>query len=283
MSDKVKCAICGREFSKLMQHVRTVHQLTKEEYLELYPGSPTVSEEYSKFRSDILHRQWEDPVFQEQVKSAASIQVKKLHELQRSDPVRRAQMSVQMKKQADEWWKDPEYRERQSKKSSDVMTRLNEKNWSDPAYREERSKCSSETMTRTLNRLWKDEDYKDKMSIRSQEALRKQGRLSSKLHKCVSDYLTSLGIHHENEKRVQGVLVDIYLDDGRIIEVNGEYWHGKHDVPLSEMTPDQVAGYMRDMKRIEVFGESNILFLWESSYYDGSYVSIIDNSINERG
>lgn len=90
MSDKVKCAICGKEFSKLMQHVRTVHKLTKEEYLESYPGSPTVSDEYSKFRSDLLHRRWEDPVFQEHVKSAASIQVKKLHELQRSDPVRRA-------------------------------------------------------------------------------------------------------------------------------------------------------------------------------------------------
>ena len=47
------------------------------------------------------------------------------------------------------------------------------------------------------------------------------------------------------------------------------------------MTPDQLSGYHRDMKRISVLGKDNILFLWESEYYDGSYVSKIEKFIVE--
>lgn len=278
---KVKCAVCGKEFNKLMQHVRTVHHLDIEQYKEQYPGYPTVSEEYSARMTERLKGMWENPDFQRSVKDAASIQVRKLHEVQRNDPVRRAQMSEQMSRQSKEWWSDPSYREKQSIKSSHVMTDLNHKNWKNPDYIRERKECSSETMTRTLDRLWKDDDYRERMSIRSQEALRKQGRLSSGLHNSISEYLTSIGVDHQNEVRVKGVMVDILLTDGRVIEVNGDYWHGRHDIPLESMTPDQLSGYHRDMKRISVLGKDNILFLWESEYYDGSYVSKIEKFIVE--
>lgn len=277
----ISCAICGKEFNKLMQHVRTIHHLTIDQYKERYPGYPTVSQEYSAKMTERLKRMWENPDFQKSVKDAASIQVRKLNESQRSDPNRRSQMSEQMRKQSKEWWSDPEYRKKQSIKSSRVMTDLNRKNWKDPDYINERKECSSKTMTRTLNRLWKEDEYRERMSIRSQEALRKQGRLSSHLHELISDYLNSIGVAHQNEVRVKGVLVDILLNDGRIIEVNGDYWHGRHDLPLESMTPDQQDGYRRDLKRISILGEDNILFLWESEYYDGSYVSKIEKFIKE--
>ena len=42
---KIKCEICGAERSMLTSHIRTSHNLTKEEYLKLYPMSKLISDE----------------------------------------------------------------------------------------------------------------------------------------------------------------------------------------------------------------------------------------------
>lgn len=48
MNSKVKCKIprCGKEFSTLVTHLKTKHNLSKYEYLKRFPGSKIFSEKY---------------------------------------------------------------------------------------------------------------------------------------------------------------------------------------------------------------------------------------------
>lgn len=67
------------------------------------------------------------------------------------------------------------------------------------------------------------------------------------------------------------IYVDIYLPESeQVIEVNGEYWHGKHDISPSDMIDIQIEGYRRDMIRKKIFGDS-LLFLWESEIENNTY------------
>ena len=274
---KVTCSMCGKKYDKLMQHVKVKHHMTKEEYIAAYPDSSSVSEEYSRRRSDILKSQWETEEFQQSVKSAASIQLKKLWE----DPEyreRHVEMSREtMRKVSEESWNSPEFRQRARVRSSATMRKVNEIQWSNKDYRSTMSKRASIRLSSTLKELWKDPSYRKKMSIHSSKVLASQGRgVLSGPHKLVSEYLDTIGIDHQNEVFVRDLRVDIYIPSlDLVIEVNGEYFHGYHDSPLDSMTPLQLGGYLRDKRRLDAFGD-RVLFLWDNKdIYTGDYVSII--------
>jgi hypothetical protein len=183
-------------------------------------------------------------------------------------------------------WKDPDFVSRAQKRSSLTMTSINERNWKDPSYREMVKSRSSLTLTRVLKKLWLDSSYRDKMSIHNSKILASQGRgVSSGPHKIVSEYLTSIGVSHENEVFVDGVRVDIYLPTrDLVIEVNGEYFHGDPSrESLQDMTDLQRAGYYRDQKRERLFGK-RVLFLWEyRDIYTDQYQGLINSFIRDRG
>jgi len=44
LSERIRCAVCGRELKSLSAHLAVIHELTVEEYEELYPGEPTKSD-----------------------------------------------------------------------------------------------------------------------------------------------------------------------------------------------------------------------------------------------
>lgn len=52
ISDKIKCAICGKEMSAINNRHLKTHGLTAEEYKEKYPGHPLLSESAQKKLSD---------------------------------------------------------------------------------------------------------------------------------------------------------------------------------------------------------------------------------------
>jgi G:T-mismatch repair DNA endonuclease (very short patch repair protein) len=79
-------------------------------------------------------------------------------------------------------------------------------------------------------------------------------------------------------------MVDIYIPSlHKVVEVNGEYWHGHHDRSVDQMTPTQREGYQRDLKRINAYGEENVLFLWETDINDGSFKEYLNKYLRGGG
>lgn len=243
-----------------------------------------------KRRSEVsrrnMLRNWESAEFSDTVKSAASKTLKKL-------------------------WQDPEYRSRhiEISRSIALMNRdnflerlreynsnidvikskserfriMNTQNWQDPEYRALVSSRSSAALSSRLKVLWKDPEYRQKMSQQSARTLASQGRLSEP-HRFVSRYLTNLGVSHKNEYIISGKSFDIYLPEYNLaIEINGENWHGYHDTPLESMTEEQAKGYYRDMKRIEILGKENILFLWvNKDILSGEYQNMVKSYFRDH-
>ena len=51
-SDTVKCEICGKELQQLSVHLKKAHDVTVEQYRNMYPGAPTISKSASRAISD---------------------------------------------------------------------------------------------------------------------------------------------------------------------------------------------------------------------------------------
>jgi 23S rRNA A2030 N6-methylase RlmJ len=47
----VECRVCGKRFKTLYGHLFHTHSMNVKAYLELYPGSPLMTEEYQRQRS----------------------------------------------------------------------------------------------------------------------------------------------------------------------------------------------------------------------------------------
>lgn len=53
---KVVCKICGRQFETLSSHMNRAHGITIKDYLEQYPNSQIISEEYREKQSKAMSR-----------------------------------------------------------------------------------------------------------------------------------------------------------------------------------------------------------------------------------
>lgn len=237
----VKCRICGKECNALGSHVR-IHNLTIKEYRNLYPDAETISEESRKNYGSASKKNWDNPEIRksqlERLKSYSNSEENK----ERLRKHNRDSKFIESQK------------ERLSKLASDTNRRLWESDYD--ACRERATK----------NALW-------------------AARTScvTKIQIKVADYLKDKGIKYSLEKyfTVNGrrVRVDIYLEElDLIIEVNGNYWHGKPGTPLEEMTRYQRQGYERDRYKESIF-EDKLLFLWEEDIHSGKYESQIDEFI----
>ena len=49
---KIKCELCQGEFNFLSENHLKTHNVTKLEYIDRFPNSPTISDEYSKMRRE---------------------------------------------------------------------------------------------------------------------------------------------------------------------------------------------------------------------------------------
>ena len=63
------CPICNSEYRNLTKHVNMAHKISKEELLNKYPGTKTISEETSKAISESLENNWKDPEYADKCSS----------------------------------------------------------------------------------------------------------------------------------------------------------------------------------------------------------------------
>ena len=142
----LKCEICGKEFkSNLSRHI-VVHNISKEEYLNLYPNSKLISDEYSKQRSEISKSIFDD----------------EHREIQRQNLNYQREHTDFCKKQHDgiiKLWQNPEFRERKNAQSGRILTKRNKENWANSEYRAKRIQKSRETATKQ----WTNPSYREHM------------------------------------------------------------------------------------------------------------------------
>ena len=121
----VECKICKIKKKSLTSHIRKEHNLTKEEYLHLYPNSRLNSISSSEKRSNAIKNNWKDPSY---VNS-------------------HSESSKRM-------WKNEDFKNNMSNIASANMSN----NWKNSEFRENVSSAARNTIT---NRWNNDEGYRD--------------------------------------------------------------------------------------------------------------------------
>lgn len=243
----IKCKICGKEYKALGIHLKFTHKISVTEYLDIYPNSPTLSEESKKAYGDAKKKNWQDPDFRK-------FQLERLNSYSNSE---------ENKERLREHNRDKNFIDSQRNRLSKLASDTNRRMW-----QEDYDTCRERA---TKNALW-------------------AARTSciTKPQKEVADYLRESNVNYSLEKYFiidsnTRVRVDIYLEDyDLIIEINGNYWHGKPDSCLEDMTYYQRQGYERDRVKESIFGDK-LLFLWEDEIWSGEYKLKLDEFIGTRG
>lgn len=164
--ETVKCAICGCEKKTLTRHIKTVHNMSIEEYQELYPNSEIISQQTKDNRSKAGKKTFDNPENIERVRKMCKDkwsdpeQRKKLSEVSRETKLRqwkdieyRKHISECSSKQMKEQWKGKEFRESQSNRISNMM----KDKWNDDEYRSRK--------TEELQNMWNNVEYRNKYNI----------------------------------------------------------------------------------------------------------------------
>lgn len=123
------CPICGKEKKNLTKHINMAHNMSKEEFLDIYPNTKMISEETFELLSTTTKEHWKDKEYAEKcssyAKSNKNIGGKNLKGIPKSE-----------------------------------ITKQRMKNFSNS---ERGKEIRSNNLTTVLNTLWKNEDYiKDK-------------------------------------------------------------------------------------------------------------------------
>jgi hypothetical protein len=145
MTTFVKCKICDKEFKMLNATHLSKHGMTTQEYLDRFPGAPMQCESIRQKRSEDKaawnRKMWKDSAYSQNQSERLSKLLKETHK------------------------KNPELF---SKKSSRVLTDLNNQRWSDPVYREKMTKV----LIQANKKQW--ETQKDEQITALLKGLRKQ-------------------------------------------------------------------------------------------------------------
>lgn len=240
MSDKVRCAICGKEFTQLYRHIKFSHNITTSVYEQQYPGSPLISEDLrSKISSNVKSSErWTD-----ESRVASQERMKSL-------------------------WEDRDYRERQieSRRLAETRDDVNRKRViaANTRWSNDNERVLASNRIKSLN-------SNEEFTRKRLESLARTGTQGSSLQRVVSEYLISVGIENELEYKVSGVRLDIYIPSLDLcIEVGSEYHHGRRGQDPTTMTSLQYEGYQRDQKRKSIFGD-RLLILYDNEVQDGTY------------
>lgn len=150
-SDYIVCKICGNHYKRLTYHINKTHNMSKDEYLELYPDSEFLSEsersimssrmtdknnenwtdpEYRKSRSEFAESQWMDPKY----RALKIAQVKDQHKYNEGykEIWRESARSRVL-----ELWKDPDFVSKIKLINGERLREWNIQSWKDPDYRRE--------------------------------------------------------------------------------------------------------------------------------------------------
>lgn len=180
---KVVCPICNKEYSSLSIHVVKKHNISLNEFLELYPGVKMSSDELSKRKSEIMSERnkndWKDEDYRKK-HSEISRQsgIKTMSDNSNRFRLKNYELSHEERSRAvsnrnKTVWNNENYRnqmkevcknggikcqelhkEELRKRNSEIL----KNRWdNDEEFRRKMSEISSRTMSSTMNRLWKDE------------------------------------------------------------------------------------------------------------------------------
>lgn len=182
----VTCLLCGLEYNKLSQHLRATHKISKEEYLEKFPGAETTSKEYSDLRRDIINNMYKTGKMDTEARALQYEEFnKKGIEYRRSEKGREESSNILKELHKREGFTEMtsqffiKWKKENPEEFREVQKKLSMKRWSD-----------EEQHTRMSNRLkqrWDtDKDYRDSQCQR----LGKLGCQITLPHRIVSDYLS---------------------------------------------------------------------------------------------
>ena len=150
--------------------------------------------------------------------------------------IRKEDISNNMRK----LWRKPRYIDKWMRARSDV--------WQRPEYRHIFSKLMAQR--------WEDKQYADMMKLQSQrlhrdpEYIKKRlnslrGKNKSKIEDVFAYFLSEVGIRHNRHvligSGIQAREFDFQLYDGRLVEIDGSYWHTIPHVKANDQYKDKLA------------------------------------------
>lgn len=145
--DYLVCPICGAQKKQLTKHVTMAHKISKEKFLEMYPGTQMISNSTRRKHIEATKKNWEDDEYREKCSSYWNSD---LHAQRKSDD---------MKKRWDEDYDEmmntfvlPYARSEEGRKvRSEVMRRVSNELWKDPEYYKRRQRSAQKQQLESSN------------------------------------------------------------------------------------------------------------------------------------
>jgi very-short-patch-repair endonuclease len=225
MEELLICKLCGNEFKELYSHIRNAHNITKDIYLEQFPGSKMRIESLLE-----INRQGGKYVRDEQFRLNASERFKKMHERGTFKNV---------------------YTEERNNKISECQ----KKRW-DKISTNDRSAFWKENVKKI--RLSMGEDgYRKHMGKNGAKSFSDKGKKHSNLELEICNEFQLAGIKTMPQYEIDGYYFDLYLPEYNIlVEIDGDFWHPKS---LDECKYDfQKSNYKKDKRKDKLCKSKNI-------------------------
>lgn len=235
---KVKCLICGNEYSIINRLHLAHHGISSDEYLSKFPNSKLFSDDYgvnrSRVASFVNKKRWTNNYSKE------CESIKKIRDSEGFRNQDRSKTTENLRN----YMQSPKGRELKSKE-------LKER-WQDPSYQKYMSDVSVDTMRKN----WKDPEFIDKVIIRngiSQEEI----EFFNALDRCAPNRFDHCSgkkfISIPDKTLCPDILV---IGQKKVIEYNSEYYHP--------------GGKVEESQRISNFNKAgySCFIIWDYEWYD---------------
>lgn len=210
MKETVTCQSCGERLRKITNtHLRT-HDMTSEEYQEMYPDAELTSEATREKQRKTTKRLWEDQEYREKTRKALN----------------RPEVKEKTRKAKKKNWQEQEFREK--------ITEAIRKAHNRPEVKEKDSE--------TTKRQWGDPETREKVTQAIAKSLAKH---PNNLESALGDELTRRGIPFEYEEPIVPYIIDIFIEPDICIEADGCAYHccsvcGFDEHPFDGRTAEEV-------------------------------------------
>ena len=229
--DFVICPICNKKFKQLTLHVKRIHNLSKEEFLKLYPETKMICDTTHERKLE-LNREWkrrfdEEPEFHDSVvtkgrermakhRETINAAIRKSHEL---NPQKRINSGKKAAQKRLAFIRTPEGKQK-----------LREGKLNSKEFKESHSKAAK----KTLNRLWQDPKFIEsrkymkgfgvlkEFTLPNGKVVRARSKLEFEIHKQITELnlnyeYETLCIPYEYEGKEHIYHPDFYIEEYNLI------------------------------------------------------------------
>ena len=268
----IKCLLCGKEFGAVTwMHLKHTHDITLDDYREMFPGAELLSEEtrhlLSEVMTDELIQQISTKVSESMIENWKSPEYAKRMSESHTGWHHSEESTRRRSESMTEVWKNPEFKQLMSKVhlghdvsegARHLMSEAAVERWKDAEY----AKCVSEGISKALRERWKDPEFARYMAQAQHRKLNgPELQLLSVLDKHFPGEWKYVG---DNQFGVEGRYPDFVNVNGKkqVIEVFGYYWHLCQP---NRLTEEELIAHYRE------YGFECLVF-WEYDVYDGDEV-----------